>query len=466
MRCFLLVVILCMRHFAYAQQATQRVKFESIPLGNAFDHAGQVGKPLFVEVSTEGCNPCVVHENQMFNDPEISGFINEHFTTKWVNADKGEGIEFAKNYKVNHFPTFLVFAPSGELVYRQRGPAGSIPNYLEFVKQGYLASQSKETFSELKKQFLRGEASKEVMARLLSNADLLKYNFESVQDVAAAYYQSLTPEEKSTPKIMLPIAQTLLMINRPSYRQILGMLPALKRAAGDGANELCTTLKLAIVYSIENVSLDDEQFIHLLADMKKINLAFNRTSNEENGLDAIYMRLAYARAGATNVLGNRVDEYVKKYLWMPPEKLKIRDALFWHSQHMHYTPLYIKKANIIDRRNLANRHLEFHTYVTAKNLNNLAWEYFLIQNKETNLEYALKWSSRACELYSHPINLNTKAHILFALGKTKLALVLQQQALDKMRKIGGDTSMMVKALQKMQGTLNEPNSSKSSKWRG
>ena len=427
----------------------QRIRFETTPIAEAFDHARQEGKPLYVELTTDWCKPCLERQQRIFVDPAVSYLLNHSFACKLVNAERGEGFAFARNYKVTSFPAFLVFAPSGDLTYRFAGAAATTASYLEEVNKGLEATKSTETISYLMRLFDKGKATKTQMSLLVAKAAELKTDPDQVQEVAEAYYQSLSPQERVSAKVMLPLAQTLLYVNRPAYPQLMAMLPGLRKAAGTYAPELCASLKDAIRFSIEKEIVGADQFEHLLGDVQALNETFTRGTMEETELDWLTIRLAYARTGAKNVLEHRAEAYVAKYLWIPPDELKKKDELLWNSQKGDYNPAYVNNTALTTPAALPSRHRACYSFTTARHLNDLAWGYFLIQSPETDLNQALKWAERACKLYPHPNMLDTRANLLFALGQTKPAVELQRQALAQMRKMGGDTTEIYDSLKRM-----------------
>lgn len=77
------------------------------------------GKLIFMDVYTDWCGPCKLMEEEVFTQPEVAGFYNEHFVCYQVDAEKGEGIDLKRQYEVKVYPTYLFVDPeTGELVHR------------------------------------------------------------------------------------------------------------------------------------------------------------------------------------------------------------------------------------------------------------------------------------------------------------------------------------------------------------
>lgn len=77
----------------------------------AVNLAKQENKLIFVDVFTDWCGPCLMMEETAFNVPSVYSFYNSSFVNFRIDAEKGEGIEFKKKYKVNSYPTYLFIDP-------------------------------------------------------------------------------------------------------------------------------------------------------------------------------------------------------------------------------------------------------------------------------------------------------------------------------------------------------------------
>lgn len=78
--------------------------------------AAQENKPIFLDVYTSWCGPCKMMANKVFTQKEAGDYFNAHFINYKIDAEKGEGIDIAKKYQVNSYPTCLFLTPDGKLV--------------------------------------------------------------------------------------------------------------------------------------------------------------------------------------------------------------------------------------------------------------------------------------------------------------------------------------------------------------
>ncbi len=78
-------------------------------------------KYIFVDCYTDWCYYCKVMDKGTMKDPKIVDALNKNFVSVKLNMEEGEGMKLCKKYHVQVFPTFLIFNPKGELVYKTIG---------------------------------------------------------------------------------------------------------------------------------------------------------------------------------------------------------------------------------------------------------------------------------------------------------------------------------------------------------
>lgn len=79
-------------------------------------------KLIFVDAYTYWCGPCKMMDETMFhNNKEVADYVNAHFIAYKVECEHDFGVEFARKYKVNVYPTMLMFNSSGQLLEKHLG---------------------------------------------------------------------------------------------------------------------------------------------------------------------------------------------------------------------------------------------------------------------------------------------------------------------------------------------------------
>jgi thiol-disulfide isomerase/thioredoxin len=88
---------------------------------NVLSIASKEKKLIFVDAYTDWCSWCKVMDNETFSDPEVAKFMNDKFVPVKYEMETGFGAAMSAKYRVNAFPTFLIFTPDGKLVNRILG---------------------------------------------------------------------------------------------------------------------------------------------------------------------------------------------------------------------------------------------------------------------------------------------------------------------------------------------------------
>ena len=101
--------------------AQDGVKFMEGNFQEALNVARQQKKMVFVDVYTSWCGPCRWMSEEVLQTPEAATYFDKHFVCFKIDAEKGDGVEFAKKYDVHAYPTFLMFLPDGTLQHKVVG---------------------------------------------------------------------------------------------------------------------------------------------------------------------------------------------------------------------------------------------------------------------------------------------------------------------------------------------------------
>jgi len=113
---YLLIVLLCGVQTAFGQ-----VEFLNGSISDAFAAASKQNKILMVDVFTDWCKWCVELDNKVYADSEVAAFANANQINYKIDAEKGEGIDFARKYDIKGYPTVLFLDKSGKEIDRIYG---------------------------------------------------------------------------------------------------------------------------------------------------------------------------------------------------------------------------------------------------------------------------------------------------------------------------------------------------------
>lgn len=113
-----LALILLLSFPSFSQQGTT---FNSDPLKENLDKAGKENKLVFLDAYTSWCGPCKMMDDRIFPHQEVSKMMHNYFIPAKYNMEKGEGIEIAKQYDINTYPTFLILQADGTIWHKLIG---------------------------------------------------------------------------------------------------------------------------------------------------------------------------------------------------------------------------------------------------------------------------------------------------------------------------------------------------------
>src|SRR3972149_4785135 len=97
--------IFAMAGMAIAQNRS--IKFENGTFAEIKAKAKKENKIIFIDCYTSWCGPCKQMDKEVFTNDSVVDFYNKNFTNGKRDMEKGEGIELAKKYEINAYPTFI-----------------------------------------------------------------------------------------------------------------------------------------------------------------------------------------------------------------------------------------------------------------------------------------------------------------------------------------------------------------------
>lgn len=93
------------------------IKFKHLSLQEAKVEAKKSNKIIFIDAYTSWCGPCKKMVATSFQDPSVSEIYNDKFINLKIDMEKdADGIEIAKMYKVQAYPTLLYVDEDGKLI--------------------------------------------------------------------------------------------------------------------------------------------------------------------------------------------------------------------------------------------------------------------------------------------------------------------------------------------------------------
>jgi len=363
---------------------SEPLKFEECSWQEVKEKAKREQKFIFVDTYADWCGPCKYMSVAVFPNDRVGDFYNAHYISYKIDAEKGEGIEFSHQYEVLGYPTLLFFTPDGELIHRTMG--GKSPD--EFIQLGRSVLNPETQIFTQRKLYENGERNKDFMQRYVR---LLQENGENFIEPAQEYLKMLTQDDWENLANWDIITSLTSRTDYDFYRYVL--LHRERYSKQLGKERVNDFLQQVLVYDMEDIikSKDDKRLWHA---KQIIPVVFPENPDEiETQIDMYY----YADQPEKGFVA--FDKYMTKYC---------------------------KDVSM---------------------LNEAAWTYYENSKDRKHLERALFWSEKAIMLKRDWYTTDTKAHLLYKLGRHKEAKKVAQESLVLGKADGLDTSSTTELLQ-------------------
>ena len=127
----LVLLFTCM---ALGVMAFAQTNFQKLGFKEALEKAKAENKLVFVDCFTSWCGPCKMMAERILPLQEVGDYLNARFVCLQIDMEKGEGLELAKEYGVDVYPTFLVVNADGTLKGRMTGATQTGQEFVYRVK--------------------------------------------------------------------------------------------------------------------------------------------------------------------------------------------------------------------------------------------------------------------------------------------------------------------------------------------
>ena len=455
------VFILLLFHFCTGSAFGQGVQFHKGDLASLFARAKKEHKPVYVDVYSMGCGPCILMNKKTFPDSAVGAFMNAHFINYKVDIAKGEGPKIAGRYGITGYPTALYFSSAGELGYQGGGYS---PNPADFIKTAQKALDeiaAPNNLIALRNKYRAGRRDTAFLNAYLRRLLSLEINGAETAEAAFDLYRALPLAKRNDGRTLLPLALANNEGNPTLYRQTMRLLPAILAAADTVQRSSLET----VLYHANEKMLD--KAADQGPDSLEARLAERRAIVS---IDPDYATLRHladdeARARATliethdqsYIVNPYVPAYINTYLYkLTDSALATADSAYWHmvKDQIEWQFDEYKLPEEERAKQRASYHHQGASY-TAQDLNNFAWSYYKSKRPAAEKRLALGWITYALQLDTASfMALDTKAHLLYALGRRSQAVTTQNQAIVLGTQAGADMTeykAFLKELRRPQG---------------
>jgi len=405
----------------------QGIVFEQGTWKQVLEKAIQTNKPIFVDVYTTWCGPCKKMSSEIFPLAEVGAVYNTNFVCYQIDAEKGEGIDFAKKYEVKAYPSYLFIKPDGTLFSRA---LGSMPakDFINVATAALADLNDPKSIEEWDKEYL---TRKNETAFLLSYMDK-RSKLGKSNDQLFDEYLRLIPEEELTSDIVVKkyandgqqmkvnsFAYDNLLKNRSKYfGKLFGYTDVFLMAG------VMNTMR-------EAAKLKDEQLL------EKAIKAYDQLpgSSLQKQRDEIYMEY-YQRTENINKYLKYATGFCNKYLMkISKDSIDKKDQLALKLIENQIKSGVLAKIDSVQLAQLRQYYAHAERDKVSESLNNVAWKFFETTSDKKALNDALSWSKHSLEIYpENPMWMDTYANLLYKLGKNEEAVALEEEALELVSK--------------------------------
>ncbi len=381
---------------AAATVFSQGIQFTEGTWQSVKDKAAAENKLIMVDAFADWCVPCKMMAKDVFTKPEVGEYYNSTFINYQIDAEKGEGVDFAKEYQIEFYPTILYIDGTGKVVEKKIGAMS--PEL--FLAAGKNVANPETRFSTLEEKYKAGDRNPELVRKYMRAlvTSMLPY-----EDVMNEYFKTQPQEEWANSE---NAALIIDLVSDPKSDMFKYMVSNRDKFAAV-KSEKAVNDKIFYVYGydiFQNASMWSEKDLE----------------NYFKGIESLGLKLPDQFR-----YRSYVDFYQAKGDW---------------KKFVKYADEYI------------NKYFDYSDKQAASgSLNSYAWTVYENLSDEKSLEKASKWTKKSIELDKTYYNLDTYAAIQFKLGDLDEAEKYCKLAIKKGKEDNLDvtpTEEMLKQIQK------------------
>ncbi len=107
---------LCASAAAQTKPKATEIHFIEDAWGEALKQAALQHKYVFVDAYATWCGPCKMLKATTFKDKKAADFYNQNFVNVSLDMEKGDGPQLAQQWRIDAYPTLIIFSPKGKPV--------------------------------------------------------------------------------------------------------------------------------------------------------------------------------------------------------------------------------------------------------------------------------------------------------------------------------------------------------------
>ena len=401
------------------------IDFKNITFEKALKQAQKQDKLIFIDFYTEWCGPCKLLAKGPFMDTLVGDFYNKHFISLKLDAEK-EGIQPAKKYGVDRYPTLLFVDGEGNVVCRGVGSTQG-NNMIGFGETALKSYAEGNHIKQLEAEYEQKKNDETFLKEYIKRAKGLGLKpAKAIDD-----WLRIQTEIKEDSKEMLQylLAQSSFLLANGHAWELVG-------------THYDTYLKLANKMEKMNLSMLKENMLRntlsvsyrlqsadLMRMFIKKNKEIGKTEYRKKSMD--YFELMYLLL-SKDVEGfkNETKYYVNNIISPNPvEKVKKADVDMYNS----WKEFYEKRTDVSAKAILQNLKEGKQSNEIIAKIVDIAHYYLQYAAEKQDFVSLNDWIRYCNELVPDKYLVeNLQANLLYKQGDTADAIALKRKALDNM----------------------------------
>lgn len=432
------------------------IEFQKLDWKKNLAQASAENKMIYVDFYTTWCGPCKFMANKYFPTKEAGDFYNKNFFCLKIDAEK-EGLELAKQYAVNGYPTNLFINPKNEeIVYKTMGAPSDLAGFLKNGATAVEEFNDPMTLEQYAEKMEKGNTTKEFTMQYLKKLTRLDQPNQWPLDVyTSTYFNKTIGDEECAfmDEYLKDINNNTFQIfknNKKAYNAYAEKEHPSYTWQGALTSKLYTTNEMATRSNngqlFRTVVKTAEE---LLPASEQMSMTYYLTKTfSENNDSVMHIKNEYDYA---DKLMNAKESY---HNTQDAEALaSVLKQLEWQSKE--WPPNMVTKLDSM--KNAFSKDKKYTKMATARaasQLNSAAW--FAFENDGDKYPKALEWAEKAYALSkesesSVAATADTYANLLFVSGKKSEAIKIQKEAIQKLEEDGEDATDYKATLKKFMG---------------
>jgi thiol-disulfide isomerase/thioredoxin len=367
-------------------------------------------KSILVDIYTTWCGPCKMMDQNIYPDSALGVLVNKEFIAIKVQMDSTrnddsytkswyrEAEQIKQSAKIEAFPTLLFYNPDGQLVFKSIGykSVKTLSKVAAYTGNTDVAGNFKKDLLAYQNGHIDYVNLPDLIVSVREIVGDQQLALDMAKDYKKNYLDHLADADYLTPQHIKFIADNgdiqLISTNDRLFDLCYNHPDIFDSIVNKGSSKIYVNATITKDEVLAKLYKDD-QIITPNPDWKQISSAVKK----------------YKKIDANSfMLKSKIDFYYKIKDWETYSVLR--------SQQIKKYPPIVGKQDYFD------------------NLNSQAWYVFLGCKDHKPLERALKWSELSIDLEMpdpNPTYYDTRANILYKLGRTDEAIKYQRIAVEK-----------------------------------